>query len=848
MKKLSIRSLLIVILALVLVFSLVACGDKGNDNPTPTPTPKPTKDTTNVKNYFNTLWEKSTGIGNEAIAATDDLKVSLGLTVKLDFVDSKDGSVQDSVDVGILLDLVLDRSSGKDKSTNTAIKAKIYDPSASENWFTAYYFFNDVDNIYIDYAGQNVKIPFSYFNNTYNKSFYNFIYNEKVIGKDDKDPKKGKSIAEVVTALTANMGKNWDLNTLVGDVMRVFGIKVDDLKDSIGGVFEMLGLSVDEAFDAQGNINIKNVLTNETVAGFFVNDVTGSTTKDGVTTYTTQLDPEVLGLLDMLGSSLPAGLTDLLDGVELFLEFTTKNNAIDTFTIRAGLPSLECENAAGKDVYPVVAITITDLNFAKATKGEIEKSMAVERTQYTDQVVLDAAVAIDLKGITLDATKFDKYGYNRFSKVNTAIGGGLENIKLDGTLALTLNGKLDLKDAENNGTEAAAALTYKAADAESAVDIVKASFKGGNLALTVNQEAKVGNVKIVDALVRLFGDYAYTWIRDTFFKDAPENANEEEKEKAAASRAELDKFAAKFFSCNLTEELAKDPQERVITINPDFKGAAWKNFDIVGGFQGLVKKALDKMFPPKTDNNGASAQYANDPIITKVSETIVRALPLLSTKGDKLTVKTNTGDAFNKNYGTVGAAVNYLGQTWWVKKAKPFTESIMTSDNDNWLGHISKALTVAGCEYNDIAAAPLVTDAELAAAKEKRADKGLVTDKELAAAKALEANAGKADDVLKAELQAEKDLSIRKALQKAKDEARSKAFINEIFKATAEVVLNISGTDGLELSVKADVNASAGVGVSVKLGAKAYNAADYTDLAPAGETDGWYVLTITKKA
>ena len=840
MKKLSIRSLLIVILALVLVFSLVACGDKGNDNPTPTPTPKPTKDTTNVKNYFNTLWEQSTGIGEEAIGEKDDLKVSLGLTVKLDFVDSKDGSVQDSVDVGILLDLVLDRSSGKDKSTNTAIKAKIYDPSASENWFTAYYFFNDVENIYIDYAGQNVKIPFSYFNNTYNKSFYNFIYNDK--------PVKGKSIAEIVTALTANMGKNWDLNTLVGDVMRVFGIKVDDLKDSIGGVFEMLGLSVDEAFDAQGNINIKNVLTNETVAGFFVNNVTGSTTKDGVTTYTTQLDPEVLGLLDMLGSSLPAGLTDLLDGVELFLEFTTKNNAIDTFTIRAGLHALECENAAGKDVYPVVAITITDLNFAKATEGEIQKSMAVERTQYTDQVVLDAAVAIDLKGITLDATKFDKYGYNRFSNVNEAMGNVLTNIKLDGTLALTLNGKLDLKNKENNGTVAAAALTYKAAGSEVAVDVIKASFKNGNLALTVNQDAKVGNVKIADALVRLFGDYAYTWIKDTFFKDAPENASEEEKEKAAASRAELDKFAAKFFSCNLTEELAKDPQERVITINPGFKGAAWKNFDIVGGFQDLVKKALDKMFPPKTDNNGASAQYAKDPFITKLSETIVRALPLLSTKGDKLTVKTNTGDAFNKNYGTVGAAVNYLGQTWWVKGAKPFTESIMTSDNDNWLGHISKALTVAGCEYNDIAAAPLVTDAELAAAKEKRADKGLVTDKELADAKALEANAGKTDDALKAELQAEKDLSIRKALQKAKDEARSKAFINEIFKATAEVVLNISGTDGLELSVKADVNASAGVGVSVKLGAKAYDEANYTDLAPAVETDGWYVFTITKKA
>ncbi|HBW05887.1 MAG TPA: hypothetical protein DEF02_04880, partial [Clostridiales bacterium] len=221
MKKLSIRSLLIVILALVLVFALVACNDKGNDNPTPTPDNQDKNDTTNVKAFFNTLWEQSTEIGGQEIAETDDLKVSLGLTVKLDFVGSTDGQVKDSVDVGVLLDLVLDRSSGKDNSTNTAIKAKIYDPSAEENWFTAYYFFNeeDVDNVYIDYAGQNVKIPFSYLNDTYNKSFYNFIFNEKVIGKDDTDPTKGKSIAEIITALTANMGKNWDLNTLVGDVM-----------------------------------------------------------------------------------------------------------------------------------------------------------------------------------------------------------------------------------------------------------------------------------------------------------------------------------------------------------------------------------------------------------------------------------------------------------------------------------------------------------------------------------------------------------------------------------------------------------------------------------------------------
>lgn len=874
MKKLSIRSLLIVILALVLVFSLVACGDKGDDKPTPTPKPdnQDKKDTTNVKAFFNTLWEQSTGIGDEAIGEKDDLKVSLGLTVKLDFVDSKDGTVQDSVDVGILLDLVLDRSSGKDKSTNTAIKAKIYDPSAEENWFTAYYFFNEVDNVYIDYAGQHIQIPFNYRNDTYNESFYNFI-NKKVIGKDDKDPTKGKSIAEIVTALTANMGKNWDLNTLVGDVMRVFNVS-DDLIGKIGSTLE--SIEIKGAIDEQGKLNIKNILTNDTVAGFFVNDATGSTTANGVTTYTTQLDPEVLGMLGMLGSMLPAGLTDVLDGVELYLEFTTKNNAIDSFTIRAGLPALEGEKAPGKDVYPVVAITITDLNFAKATEGEIQKSMAVEKTQYTSNVVLDAAVAIDLKGITLDALAFDKVGYARFSKVNEAIKKadptikkGLEEIVLDGTLALTLSGKLDLKDTENNGTVAKAALTYKAAGATSAVAIVKASFKNGNLALTVNQEAKVGDVKILDALVRLFGDYAYTWIKGTFFK---------------TDATELDKFAAKFFSCDLTEELAKDPQDRVITINPDFEGAAWKNFDIVGGFQGLVKKIIDK-------DKAASAQAVETvkkPVyITLAGDTFKSALKYIDFANNKLAIKTNEG---------IGTAVAELGGIWDadMKTEANFISSIIAYDHSNILATVSKALTVSGLDAKatlDNKQTEILRKAERKHFREKIFDTIEVTEADIQATRKAwnlnipkdEKDKAKADEEFNAtnrekvikmikeqKFSKMKDAAIDSALKEASAKATGDnafelrfvgktdeeiikyvgtnfAFLTEAFNSNATVTLDISDANGLELSVKADVNASAGVGVSVKLGAKAYVKADYTDLS-ANATAGWYVFTITQKA
>lgn len=781
MKKISIRSLFIVILALVLVFALVACGNKddnkgGNTGGGGGGQTTPPNDVTNVKNYFNTLWEKSTGIGGEAIGDKDDLKVSLDLAVALDLVDGN-GQGYDTLDLGIALDLVLDRSSGTDKSTNTAIKAKIYDPSNGENWFTAYYFFNDVDNIYIDYAGQNVKIPFSYFNESYNKNFYNFVFNDKIIKDkvDDKGQvtKEGKTLAQIITALTKNMGSSWDLNVLIGDVMKVFDVDVAKFKDTISGVLGMLdGFNVDDAFDAQGNLNIKSILTNDMIAGFFANDETTTVTKGDVTTYTTKLASSTLDMLSLLGDSLPAGLMDVIEGLDLTLQFTTKNDAIDSFTIKVGLPALEGENANVNNVHPVVAITINELDFAKASKGEIENSMAVKRDNYKTEAVIDAEVAVDLKGITLNALAFDKANYARFSKVNEAIKTadptikkGLEEIVLDGNLALTLSGKLDLKNEKSkNETAAKAALTYKG------VNIVEASFNGGTLAVKVNQEAKIGDVKILDTLVRLFGDYAYNFVKTKFFKG---NADD----------AALKDFVAKFFSCNIEEQVAVnaegkpvvDPQDRVITINKSFQGAVWKNVDIVGGFQKLVKGVLDKMFPPKT---GAGTAVAKDPIITKVADTVVAALPLIKSTSGKLVVATNANKAFKNAYSSVGNTVQTLGKIWWEKNAKPFTETLIEGDKDNWLPVFANALKVAGTTYGEKA------DAE-----------------------------------------------------------KVKTFLNEMFACTAELTLDISGTKGIELSVQADVNESAGVGVSVKLGAKAYDEKQYTTLAPAVETDGWFVYT-----
>ena len=110
MKKFSIRTLLVLVLALVMAFSLVACGDKGGgggEKPDPTPTPA-TQEVTAVE-YFNKLWDLSKGIGSEKIGKDDNLAVSADLSLSLGTENSA-GKVFQKVDLGVSIDLVLDKS------------------------------------------------------------------------------------------------------------------------------------------------------------------------------------------------------------------------------------------------------------------------------------------------------------------------------------------------------------------------------------------------------------------------------------------------------------------------------------------------------------------------------------------------------------------------------------------------------------------------------------------------------------------------------------------------------------------------------------------------------------------
>ena len=651
MKKLSIRSIFILILVLVLAFALVACGEKDE----PKPEPKPEDSVENVQAFFNTLWEKSSSIGNTKVGEHDDLKVDLGLTVKIATQDEA-GTEYQAIDLGVDLDLVLDRSSAKGSSEHTAIKARLYDPSNNETWVTLYYFFNDVDNVYVDFAGQNFKVPFDYLNDTFNKNFDNFINNEKIINKDNAD--KAKSIGEIITAVTENMGASWNLNTLVDDVVKLFGINLKDMiagNDMIGGIIEGLlgdGATVDDVFDGD-RLDINKILANENIArALFLNEET-IVDQNGFYSTAIDLNGDIGG---MVVGMIPEGVDKIINAnTELYLQYQLKNNALDSFGIKAVLTEIE-STVGEKTVHPALTVNITDLKFAKATTNNGVK-LEKDKSNYSTSAVLDASAVLDLAGFSLDATKLDSLNGNRFSQV-----AGLDNLQLKGQISVGLTGKVDLKD--NNGTAAYAHLSYKADGAKDAVKVLEVSFVNGNLAVVVNQKAnlvaldstgKTVNVPIASTLVNLWGDYAYKALKENVFVGNPEV---------------LEDLAGKLF---------KDSDHRVI--NPNFVGAEWTGLDIVTGFKGVVDGVLASFA------KSSAADMAT--IIGNVVKTVERALPLVSTADNKLAVASDN----------IGNAVNSIGKVWWGKNAPDFKESIIAADKSNWLDKFTEAIKIEGATY-----------------------------------------------------------------------------------------------------------------------------------------------------
>ena len=903
MKKFSIKSLLVLVLALVLAVSLVlvAC-DKKDDGGKDNGGGEEVQGYT-AGEYFTKLWDLSKSIGNETIAANQNIAVSADLGVELAVKSTVNNAVTKKVGIGFAIDAVLDRhnvrteteiASGTFNNANvskdTALKIKVYDVTTGENWATVYYFMGDAGNLYIDFAGQNIILPFDYANDqlgswlsktifedntmvVYDQVMQNGYVYEKVEGSSTEYKKfyyvpdnktingvvyekgwhegvdsnykdvyyKGKAaIGGILTDLSTKMGADWNLNVLVNDVFSLIKRSTQmDLVATVGGLASTLRVPERDIYDAEGNLNIAKILTSGSLGKLLFAKLSNpKTDANGVTTYTAPINTKSTVLSTVLSMASP-----LLSGTsELALEFKEKDNHIQNFSIKADLKNL----ATIDKEYPALTVSINKLQFRGVDQNKTSDVVKMEtaKQNYSTDVALDYAVALDVDGVTIRPSTITNRN-THFENV--------PDIVLDGQLVVSLKGKLDLKNKTENQTNALATVSYKAKGATTAVPFLSASFVGNRLGVTVNQDLKVKAAATTDAdavvevplaktLVNCFGGYVFEGLKGAF----------------GSAAAVFDQFANVFFAKNTDGTL------NYFELNENFKGAVWDNINIVPLFQKGVNWIVEMLGGKGLVDPDAKTSAIN---LTPIANTITKVIPLFTTGADGLTVTvdninnviSNIGREFDTNMTTDGNV-----------------ESITKWDNGNWIPDMAKLLVIAGATYTnaDKVNAEKV-DVNVYRTEERNKYKAgvkeamVVSAEEVAAERAKDGNAEKTDaELVEAIKEARYNAMTAEQIDeemiklvgshgitairfagKSDDEVvalvkADKAFIRELLASSAVVKVNMSGETGFSLAINANV-ANAKVGISFTVGAHKIVANEFEDVAKGvtQDTAGWFYFT-----
>ena len=903
MKKFSIKSLLVLVLALVLAVSLVlvAC-DKKDDGGKDNGGGEEVQGYT-AGEYFTKLWDLSKSIGNETIAANQNIAVSADLGVELAVKSTANNAVTKKVGIGFAIDAVLDRHNVRTEaeiangtfnnanvSKDTALKIKVYDVTTGENWATVYYFMGDAGNLYIDFAGQNIILPFDYANDqlgswlsktifedntmvVYDQVMQNGYVYEKVEGSSTEYKKfyyvpdtktingvvyekgwhegvdsnykdvyyKGKAaIGGILTDLSTKMGADWNLNVLVNDVFSLIKRSTQmDLVATVGGLASTLRVPERDIYDAEGNLNIAKILTSGSLGKLLFAKLSApKTDANGVTTYTAPINTKS----SVLGAVLEIASPLLSSTSELALEFKEKDNHIQNFSIKADLKNL----ATSDKEYPALTVSINKLQFRGVDQNKTSDVVKMEtaKQNYSTDVALDYAVALDVDGVTIRPSTITNRN-THFENV--------PDIVLDGQLVVSLKGKLDLKNKTENQTNALATVSYKAKGATTAVPFLSASFVGNRLGVTVNQDLKVKAAATTDAdaavevplaktLVNCFGGYVFEGLKGAF----------------GSAAAVFDQFANVFFAKNTDGTL------NYFELNENFKGAVWDNINIVPLFQKGVNGIVEMLGGKGLVDPDAKTSAIN---LTAIANTITKVIPLFTTGADGLTVTvdninnviSNIGREFNTNMTTDGNV-----------------ESITKWDNGNWIPDMAKLLVIAGATYTnaDKVNAEKV-DVNVYRTEERNKYKAgvkeamVVSDEEVAAERAKDGNAEKTDaELIEAIKEARYNAMTAEQIDnemiklvgshgitairfagKSDDEVAAlvkadKAFIRELLASSAVVKVNMSGKTGFSLAINANV-ANAKVGISFTVGAHKIVANEFEDVAKGvtQDTAGWFYFT-----
>lgn len=483
MRKFNWKALLIVVMAVVMVFALVACNKDnqgGGSNPGDN---TPSKKITSAE-YFTQIWDVAAGIGDEEIP--DDKNIYIGaefeitlgsreyITAKAE--DNKSYYVagyknEQGTSLDLKLQIILDRNSAN--SENTVLKASL--GSGAQEIVGLYYALKNPDDIYVDFAGQHILFPL-HFDITLKEGGKDVTYSNSTLGtllkgalgKEFKINNTPLTLDSLLKAMTKDMGEDWSIDNLVNAILPVVGLDLDSLLSNLDDMG--LGKLISEFKDEEGNLSIKKALNS------------------GIVENVLQLSARQQGNKYMLtmGPMIPSMIGDAICSNDitpsLTINFEKDGNAFkDGLTINL---DIEGSDFRVDNTHPFLAVKIKDLEFGNADKHEL----AVNTQNYTENAQFEIKESFSAKGV-----KFN--------------GEALQNIEFGAKF------KLDLKkaDAKTNGTQANVYLKY------GDKNIVEASYIGGTLALKVDQTANIGGFGLKE-IFPYFGEMLYGGLKQFLFQ------------------------------------------------------------------------------------------------------------------------------------------------------------------------------------------------------------------------------------------------------------------------------------------------------------------------------------------
>lgn len=428
MKSNSFKKVLVLVLALVLVFTIVAC--KKDEPPVVTPGEDvipPVTNSVTASKFFEELWASANKIGTDTVNPELNYGFELGLVLEV-------AIGEEVLPIDIDLQLFIDVQTQGQKTA-----AKI-DLGLSFLNATIYYFMDDPDYIYGQFGSDTnlYKLPVT-INPDETVDFEgNAGFDTLVYDLLQKDVIGNKSISDILVILANSFGPKdgvpYTLDSTINAILNAVGLNLYELSqdESIGGIFSQLGLTFSESGELALLDALKTISTTLALSG-------GTKNAEG-TIYTLPLGGNLFNNIAknvVIGLLADAGMGDLFTREsDIILAFERADNTsgsdIKNFSIKIATPEF-----CGSEKDLAITIKIDKLKFKNVTE-ENKAYLGATATAKNLQANLDGTAVIDTGLLLLDLPA------QTYSADPTLTTAAYDNLEVGGTHTLAVDLALDL--------------------------------------------------------------------------------------------------------------------------------------------------------------------------------------------------------------------------------------------------------------------------------------------------------------------------------------------------------------------------------------------------------------------